>query len=55
MLQLCLIGIGTGNPKHLTLEAVEAIRADARLLDRAGRPALAAQPRQQLHVQELDI
>lgn len=32
MLQLCLIGIGTGNPKHLTLEAVEAIRAQDLIL-----------------------
>lgn len=27
MITLCLIGIGTGNPKHLTLQAIEAMNA----------------------------
>ena len=35
--RLCLIGIGTGNPDHLTLEAVKAINAaDAILIPRKG-------------------
>ncbi|NIZ14750.1 precorrin-6A synthase (deacetylating) [Phaeobacter sp. HF9A] len=32
MIHLSLIGIGTGNPKHLTLEAVEAVRAQDLIL-----------------------
>ena len=32
MITLSLIGIGTGNPKHLTLEAVDAIRAQDLIL-----------------------
>lgn len=35
--RLCLIGIGTGNPEHLTLEAVKAMRAaDVILIPRKG-------------------
>ncbi len=35
--RLCLIGIGTGNPEHLTLEAVKAINAaDLILIPRKG-------------------
>ncbi|MDK3018420.1 precorrin-6A synthase (deacetylating) [Pseudodonghicola flavimaris] len=37
MIELFLIGIGTGNPRHLTLEAIDALRAaDLVLIPRKG-------------------
>ena len=37
MIQLSLVGIGTGNPQHLTLEAIEALNAaDVILIPRKG-------------------
>ncbi len=37
MIELLLIGIGTGNPEHLTLQAVKALKsADLVLLPRKG-------------------
>ena len=49
MIHLSLIGIGTGNPKHLTLEAVEAIRTQDLILipnKGAGKDDLAGLRRQ---------
>ncbi len=49
MIHLSLIGIGTGNPKHLTLEAVAAIRAQDLILipnKGAGKDDLAGLRRQ---------
>ena len=37
MLELCLVGIGTGNPDHLTLQAIKALNAaDLILIPRKG-------------------
>ncbi|OIQ31313.1 MAG: precorrin-6A synthase (deacetylating) [Alphaproteobacteria bacterium MedPE-SWcel] len=49
MIHLSLIGIGTGNPKHLTLEAIETIRAQDLILipnKGAGKDDLAGLRRQ---------
>ena len=37
MIELCLVGIGTGNPQHLTLQAIDALNAcDLILIPRKG-------------------